>query len=113
MAIMLITHDLGVVAEIADDVVVMYLGGSRAGRVDAIFHDPKHPYTPRVPALDPPMLGRTRERLASITGGAAPLRPAKGCPYHTRCRIHAGRWDRHVPGCSVGQRHAVSCFLYE
>ena len=54
MAIMLITHNLGVVAEMADDVVVMYLGRVvEQGPVDEIFHDPKHPYTQGAAAVDP------------------------------------------------------------
>src|SRR5205807_6924767 len=69
MAIMLITHDLGVVAEMATDVAVMYLGRVvEQGPVDAIFHAPKHPYTRALLRSIPRMRARSRERLTPIAG---------------------------------------------
>lgn len=87
MSLMFITHDLGVVAEIADEVIVMYLGTVvEQGPVDEIFHDPKHPYTKDLLASIPTMGGGARQRLASIRGQVPhPLNRPKGCPYHPRC----------------------------
>src|SRR4029077_18149762 len=97
MAIMLITHDLGVIAEMATDVAVMYLGRVvEQAPVDAIFHDPKHPYTRALLRSIPRLRSRTRERLTPIEG-SVPLpfdRPA-GCPFHPRCpEFIAGTCDR-------------------
>jgi peptide/nickel transport system ATP-binding protein len=117
MAMMFITHDLGVVAEIADEVVVMYLGTVvEQGAVDDIFHDPKHPYTKAL--LDSiPMPGRgVRQPLRSIRGQVPhPLDRPAGCPFHPRC-------DEAVPGlCDsvppprvvLGEDRNARCVLYE
>src|SRR6058998_2878553 len=117
MAIMLITHDLGVVAEMADDVVVMYLGRVvEQAPVDEIFYDPKHPYTRALLRSIPRMRSRSRERLTPIAGAVPhPYDRPTGCPFHPRCaEFLAGRCDREAPSLKpVGDRHAVSCFLYE
>jgi peptide/nickel transport system ATP-binding protein len=87
MSMMFITHDLGVVAEVADDVVVMYLGTVvERGPVDAIFHDPQHPYT-RALLKSIPRMGRgKRQRLATIQGQVPhPFAYPAGCPFHPRC----------------------------
>jgi oligopeptide/dipeptide ABC transporter ATP-binding protein len=117
MAIMLITHDLGVVAEMATDVVVMYLGRVvEQGPVDAIFHAPRHPYTRALLRSIPRIRARARERLTPIAGSVPhPYDRPTGCPFHPRCtEFMAGRCDRQAPALTpVGERHAVSCFLYE
>jgi peptide/nickel transport system ATP-binding protein len=117
MAIMLITHDLGVVAEMATDVAVMYLGRVvEQAPVDAIFHAPKHPYTRALLRSIPRMRLRTRERLTPIAGAVPhPYDRPAGCPFHPRCtEFMAGRCDAQAPTLEpVGDRHAVSCFLYE
>ena len=117
MAIMLITHDLGVVAEMATDVAVMYLGRVvEQAPVDAIFHAPRHPYTRALLRSIPRMRSRSRERLTPIAGAVPhPYDRPTGCPFHPRCaEFMAGRCDREAPVLkSVGDRHAVSCFLYE
>ena len=117
MAIMFITHDLGVVAEIADDVAVMYLGQVvEQASVDDLFHDPKHPYT-RALLASVPKLGQRRPggRLASIRGMVPhPFARPGGCPFHTRCDVVIG------PICTqadpaprpVAPLHAVSCHHY-
>src|SRR4029079_12161761 len=114
MAIMLITQDLGVVAEMATDVVVMYLGlGVEQGPVDAIFHDPRHPYTRGLLRSIPRLRSRTRERLTPIAAAVPlPYDGPTGCPFHSRCaKFMAGRCDRQAPTLrSVGDHHAVSCF---
>ena len=117
MAIMLITHDLGVVAEMATDVAVMYLGRVvEQAPVDAIFHAPRHPYTRALLRSIPRMRSRSRERLTPIAGAVPhPYDRPTGCPFHPRCtEFLAGRCDREAPSLKpVGDRHAVSCFLYE
>src|SRR5213594_2569189 len=117
MAIMLITHDLGVIAEMATDVAVMYLGRVvERAPVDAIFHSPKHPYTRALLRSIPRMRARSRERLTPIAGAVPhPYDRPAGCPFHPRCPdFMAGRCDREAPSLKpVGDRHAVSCFLYE
>ena len=116
MAIMLITHDLGVVAEMATDVVVMYLGRVvEQAPVDEIFHAPKHPYTQALLRSIPRMRSRSRERLTPIAGAVPhPYDRPAGCPFHPRCpEFMPGRCDRDEPALrSVGAGHAVSCFLY-
>ena len=116
MAIMLITHDLGVVAEMATDVAVMYLGRVvEQAPVDAIFHAPKHPYTRALLRSIPRMRSRNRERLTPIAGSVPhPYDRPAGCPFHPRCPdFIAGTCDREAPGPrAVGDRHTVSCFLY-
>jgi peptide/nickel transport system ATP-binding protein len=117
MAIMLITHDLGVVAEMATDVAVMYLGRVvEQAPVDAIFHAPRHPYTRALLRSIPRMRARSRERLTPIAGAVPhPYDRPTGCPFHPRCAdFMAGRCDREAPVLKpVGDGHAVSCFLYE
>jgi peptide/nickel transport system ATP-binding protein len=117
MAIMLITHDLGVVAEMATDVAVMYLGRVvEQAPVDAIFHAPKHPYTRALLRSIPRMRARSRERLTPIAGSVPhPYDRPPGCPFHPRCPdFMPGTCDRQTPDSrGVGERHTVSCFLYE
>jgi peptide/nickel transport system ATP-binding protein len=117
MAIMLITHDLGVVAEMATDVVVMYLGRVvEQAPVDAIFHDPRHPYTRALLQSIPRIRSRSRERLMPIAGSVPhPYDRPPGCPFHPRCaNFMPGRCDRQEPALTaVGAQHSVSCFLYE
>jgi oligopeptide/dipeptide ABC transporter ATP-binding protein len=116
MAIMLITHDLGVIAEMATDVAVMYLGRVvEQAPVDAIFHDPKHPYTRALLRSIPRIRSRTRERLTPIAGSVPhPYDRPVGCPFHPRCaHVMAGICDRETPVLQpVGSQHLVSCFLY-
>jgi len=117
MAIMLITHDLGVIAEMATDVAVMYLGRVvEQAPVDAIFHAPKHPYTRALLRSIPRMRARSRERLTPIAGSVPhPYDRPAGCPFHPRCPdFMPGTCDRQRPDPrTVGDRHTVSCFLYE
>ena len=88
MAMVFITHDLGVVAEIADEVTVMYLGKvAEHGTVEEIFGQPKHPYTQALLRSIPIMRGTAeRQRLAAIRGMVPhPQNRPPGCPFHTRC----------------------------
>jgi peptide/nickel transport system ATP-binding protein len=115
MAIILITHDLGVVAEMAQRVLVMYAGEIvEQASVGELFAHPHHPYTEGLLAAMP-TLGAERSRLAVIPGTVpAPTRWPAGCRFHDRCP-HA--WDRpereHPPLFEVGAWHWSRCFLAE
>ncbi|MGC8779990.1 MAG: ABC transporter ATP-binding protein [Anaerolineae bacterium] len=116
MAIMLITHNLGVVAEMCDHVVVMYLGQVvESGPVDAIFHNAKHPYTRALLRSIPSIESPSRVKLHTIAGSIPhPYNRPAGCPFHPRCpdRIR-GVCDRHEPTLRpVEAGQSVSCFLY-
>jgi len=116
MAIILITHNLGVVAEMCDEVAVMYLGRVvEQGSVDAIFHDPKHPYTRALLRSMPSIKARVRSRLPVIEGSIPhPYNRPPGCPFHPRCPdFMPGRCDQiEPPSVEVGDRHAAACLLY-
>jgi len=116
MAIMFITHDLGVIAEMADDVVVMYLGRVvEYAEVDAIFHDPKHPYLRALLRSIPRIGVKSGRRLAAIEGMVPnPLDMPPGCPFHPRCSdFIPGLCDVQAPRETVlGERHTVACHLY-
>jgi peptide/nickel transport system ATP-binding protein len=116
LALILITHDMGVIAEMADDVVVMYLGRVvERGPVDRIFHAPKHPYTKALLRSIPSILATPRDRLATVAGSIPhPYDRPPGCPFHPRCPdAIAGRCDRATPEMiAMDDGSAVSCFLY-
>jgi len=121
MAIIFITHDLGVIAQMVDYVVVMYLGKVvEMADVDTIFYNPKHPYTQAL-LRSIPRLGRkstegTTSRLTAIRGTVPdPYSIPQGCPFHPRCR-HAikGVCDqKEPPFLDVESGHKVRCVLYE
>ena len=117
-ALLLITHDLGVIAEMADRVVVMYAGSKvEEAPVEALFDRPLHPYTAGLMA-SVASAGRTGQagpepdRLAEIPGavpGLADL-PA-GCAFAPRCALATGRCRRHAPPLEVTRAgHAVACW---
>jgi oligopeptide/dipeptide ABC transporter ATP-binding protein len=108
-AIIFITHDLGVIARMADRVVVMYLGRvMEEGTVDDIFHAPKHPYTRALLRSIPSMYGETRTALPVIAGTLPhPFNRPPGCPFHPRCPDAFDRCAESVPAAGD-----VSCFLY-
>ena len=116
MAIILITHNLGVVAEMCDEVAVMYLGRVvEQGSVDAIFHDPKHPYTRALLRSMPSIKARVRSRLPVIEGSIPhPYNRPPGCPFHPRCPdFMPGRCDQiEPPSIEVGDGHDAACLLY-
>ena len=116
MAIMLITHNLGVVAEMCDQVVVMYLGRVvEKGPVDQIFHSAKHPYTQALLLSIPSIESEPRVKLPTISGSIPhPYRRPNGCPFHPRCsQAMPGLCDTQVPTLMpVGPDQEASCFLY-
>ena len=117
MTIILITHNLGVVAEMCDTVVVMYLGRVvEEGPVDAIFHNAKHPYTQALLRSIPSIHSVARTDLPTIAGSIPhPYNRPAGCPFYPRCPdFKPGVCDKAEPGLTVvGDGQAVSCFLYE
>lgn len=116
MSVLFITHDLGVVAEIADEVVVMYLGRDvESGPVDAIFHDPKHPYTRALLQSIPRYDSRDRDRLYSLKGTVPhPFDRPTGCPFHPRCdEFIQERCNRVDPDrYAASSAQSVRCLLY-
>ena len=116
MAIILITHNLGVVAEMCDAVVVMYLGRVvERGSVDAIFHAPKHPYTQALLRSIPSIHATVRTELPTIAGSIPhPYNRPAGCPFHPRCPdFMPGTCDRGEPDLRpAGDGQDVSCFLF-
>ena len=115
-AVIFITHDLGVIAQIARDVVVMYLGRvMEEGPVDTIFHGAKHPYTRALLRSIPGLQATPRVPLPIITGSLPhPFNRPAGCPFHPRCPdVMRDVCDRRVPALRpVGDRQQASCFLY-
>jgi oligopeptide/dipeptide ABC transporter ATP-binding protein len=116
-AIIFITHDLGVIAQMADYVMVMYLGRvMEQGPVDRIFHAAQHPYTQALLRSIPSIQSAPRTQLPTISGSIPhPFTRPRGCPFHPRCP-HAipGKCDQETPRLrAVAGAHQVSCFLYE
>ena len=100
MSIMIITHDLGVVAQIADEVAVMYLGRVvEQADAETVFKDPQHPYTEALMHSIPTLTAARKTDLAVIQGSVPdPFQQLAGCPFHPRCPEAA-------PGlCDVGER---------
>jgi len=116
MAIMYITHDLGVVAEICDDVIVMYLGKvAEEADIDTIFYNPKHPYTQALLKSIPMITSATKERLEPIQGIVPdPYTVIPGCPFWPRCpEFMPGKCDVQEPDeITLEAGHRVRCHLY-
>jgi peptide/nickel transport system ATP-binding protein len=114
--IVFVTHDLGVVADIADRILVMYGGRIvEQGTVDEVFYDPQHPYTWGLLGSIPRVDGDTSERLLGIPGSPPSLlSPPKGCHFAPRC---PHRFDRCAEVPALEQRvpdelgHLDRCFL--
>jgi peptide/nickel transport system ATP-binding protein len=111
-ATILITHDLGVIAELADDVAVMYAGRIvEQAPVARLFAEPQHPYTigllGSIPRLDV-----DQDRLAAIEGQVPnPRNPVAGCAFHPRCPFAVDACARSAPPLAgIGAAHRVACF---
>jgi oligopeptide transport system ATP-binding protein len=113
-SIILITHDLGVVADIADRVVVMYAGKVvESGKLEEIFYQPKHPYTwgllGSMPRLD---LSRDQELLPIMGTPPNLLDPPQGCPFAARCQHAMSVCTQEMPELDeVSSTHQVACWL--
>lgn len=116
MSIMYITHDLGVIAEIADNVVVMYLGRVvEEGTAEDIFYHPLHPYTVKLLKSIPKVGRKARIKLDVIEGNVPiPLNPPRECGFYSRCdRALEGMCNTEIPALvSKEDGHLVRCFLH-
>ena len=114
MAIIWITHDLGVVAGIADRVAVMY-GGQivEYADVDQLYEDPRHPYTKALLQTLPSESGPREKRLTSIPGQAPNLKGTlKACPFAPRCASEFEKcWQQNPPSFELGNNRRVACWL--
>ena len=116
-AIIFITHDLGVIAQIADEISVMYLGRvMEHGSTRQIIKNPQHPYTRSLLEAIPRLDDLGQGELKAIAGDIpSPLARPTGCPFHTRCpKKMPGFCDMVEPKVTiVEENHTVSCLLYE
>lgn len=115
-SIMLITHDLGVIAEMADEVVVMYAGRViEHGTVREIFNNPLHPYTIGLQKSKPLITSDSREPLYSIPGSVpSPINLPNTCFFKGRCNKCVKKCEGPYPGYTyVTDTHYVSCYLYD
>jgi len=115
MAMLYISHDLAVVGQVADDIMVMYLGMAvELASVREVFRNPLHPYTQAlwrsIPSVDGPLT-----RLVPIVGTLPnPYAPRTGCPFYSRCEKRMDRCQTAVPEYfEAAPGHKVRCFLYE
>ena len=116
MSILYITHDLGVIAEIANEVNVMYLGRvvERANTIE-LFKRPMHPYTSRLLKSIPKVGRKARVRLEAIKGTVPiPLDPPRECGFHSRCpEAMEGKCNVDIPALvEMSEGHSVRCFLH-
>ncbi len=117
MSIMFITHDLGVIAEMAGRVLVMYLGKIvESASAEEIFYNPRHPYTRALLKSIPGSRGEPKTRLDTIRGSIpSPYAVITGCPFFGRCpqRIAKTCYRTFPPEKQVSDGHQVNCYLYE
>ena len=112
-SILFVSHNLGLVAELCDDVVVMYAGEVvETGDVRAIFHAPQHPYTRLLLACDPARVAEPRRHLPTIAGSLPdPLHLPSGCIFAPRCPEAYAPCTREAPATySAGPHHHARCF---
>ncbi len=110
LALVLVTHDLPVVAQTCEQAAVMYAGEiAEAGPMDVLFHQPRHPYTRLLFAATPDLYGR--EKVASIPGSPPRLdAEITGCPFRPRCDVVLERCAAEHPGLTqVGPGHRAAC----
>ncbi len=114
ISIILITHDLGVIAEICTDIIVMYGGMMmEKGTVEEIFYESKHPYTKGLQSSIPHMDSHSKDRLVPIPGSPVDLMvPPKGCPFAPRCP-HAMKIcvSTPAPQIKLSDTHTSTCWL--
>jgi dipeptide transport system ATP-binding protein len=115
LAYVFVSHDLSVVRHIADEVMVMYLGGvAEHAPKEALFADPRHPYTRALlsatPMADP---GRKKERIVLTGELPSPFDPPSGCVFHPRCPIAFDRCRSEKPVVKGADRHLAACHAAE
>jgi peptide/nickel transport system ATP-binding protein len=116
MALIVITHDLAVISELCDTVMIMYLGTDvESAPADELFRNPKHPYTVGL-LSSVPKLGAGKTQIIEPIQGTVPTpsERSSGCPFHPRCpQVIQGTCDVHFPRqVEVGAGHKVRCHLY-
>jgi peptide/nickel transport system ATP-binding protein len=115
-SVIFITHDLGVIAEMSDDVAVMYLGKVvEYTDVDSLFHNPKHPYTKAL-LNSIPTIGMTNKRLESIEGTVPfPMNLPQGCGFYSRCKLAVDGVCNvsDIPLVQVSKGHTARCLMVE
>jgi dipeptide transport system ATP-binding protein len=113
VAYVFISHDLGVVRHVADDVMVMYLGRAvEHGSRDAVFADPQHPYTQALLSATPTVDASARRQRVILKGELpSPLNPPSGCAFHTRCPIAEPRCSEQKPELAKVVHQDVSCLV--
>jgi len=114
MAIIWITHDLGVIAGLAEEVIVMYAGYIvERANVKDLYADPRHPYTIGLLGSLPRLDETRRERLTSIEGLPPDLiEMPTGCPFYPRCKYHMDRCRKELPILApVGLHHEIACWV--
>lgn len=115
-AIMFITHDLGVIAEVADKVIVMYAGQVvEEADVFTLFKEPKHPYTQGLMASIPHIEYDENQKLYSIPGSVpTPQQMPKGCRFYSRCEKATEKCKSEQPDLiQISENHKTRCWLYE
>ena len=108
----LISHDLGVVHELANQIAIMYLGKIvEFGPAEQIFSHPRHPYTKALFDSIPTLTTRGMEDLKTLEGQIpSPINPPPGCAFHQRCPYACERCSRETPQpMDLGGGHSVSC----
>ena len=116
MSVMFITHDLGVIAETCDDVVVLYAGRvAERGDTKSLFSNPVHPYTRGLLSSIPRLENKAKSRLRVIKGMVPGLEEfSKGCRFQNRCSEVMEICKIEQPGMTVVEnRHAAACHLLE
>jgi oligopeptide/dipeptide ABC transporter ATP-binding protein len=113
MAIILITHNLGIIAEVADKVAVMYAGEIvEYASTQALFEHPAHPYTSALLRSIPKLTNPVKEKLYSIEGTVpSAINLPSGCKFHPRCPLSSNKCKEGKPNaCEVEGEHFVMCF---
>lgn len=114
-SLLFITHDMGVIAEMADDVVIMYLGKIvESGPVREIFNNPKHPYTEGLLKSIPSITDKQKEKLETIEGNVpSPFNVPTGCGFAPRCPKKMDICEQKNPELQASENdHQTSCWLY-
>jgi len=113
VAYVFISHDLGVVRHVADDVMVMYLGRAvEQGDREAVFQDPQHPYTQALLSATPTVdKSARRQRIILQRELPSPMSPPSGCAFHARCPIAQPRCSTETPQLKPVANQLVSCLL--
>ncbi len=112
-AVMLITHDLGVVAGVTDRVQVMYAGHiAETGPTEELFANPRHPYTLGLLSSVPRLDSAGKEELQTIPGSPPDLlHPPQGCPFQPRCPFSIPKCETYPPFVQVGPQHVSACWV--